>query len=100
MKLMFERKLVKSLAECFAEAIESIPDEAGLQYNYVCLQTARGEVNVRVDGVLKDGYWAEGSFYPFSAFRAVSPEDYGMIREHEIKVLSLIKERDSKLKIS
>lgn len=85
-----------TIALKFCECVNSIPIEVELKYNYICVQTIKGNMNVRVDKVYADGYKAENVFYPFTPFMAVVPEDYNTMVENETKVLALIKEREDK----
>lgn len=79
-----------TIADKFVECVKSIPKEVGLKYNYICLLTTRGFVNVRVDAVYPDGYSSEGVFYTFSPFTAVIEEDYNDIKNMEKEVESKI----------
>ncbi len=85
-----------TMSDKFCECVNGIPPEVELKYNYVCVQTIKGNMNVRVDEVFIDGYRAEGVYYPFTPFMAVAPEDYNTMVENEKKVLAIIAERENK----
>ena len=76
-----------TLAHKFVEAINKLNDDR-LVYNYVCLLTTRGFVNVRVDAVYSDGYESEGIFYTFSPFTSVLQADVENIINREQELFS------------
>lgn len=76
-----------TLAYKFAEAINKLNDDR-LTFNYVCLLTTRGLIDVRVDAVYSDGYESEGIFYTFSPFTSVPQEDIENILKREQELLS------------
>lgn len=84
-----EMNLMEKMIEC----VNSVPLEIDLTYNYICIQTVKGNMNVRVDKVFIDGYESEGVYYPFTPFRAVDPVDYEMMVKNEKRILALVEKQ-------